>query len=143
MFGTCQAMLFPKPKTCWHLNVAELKGYRIIDAKFQANTPGTVGVFAAIGYNGKRYDRVTVIATQSESQVLVDEDVTEREVNFALIDSLSCIMAIGDQMARVFKARIGSKSSMEVDDDWSGVLWAGGDKLLASDGKVMEHLSLK
>jgi len=143
MFGTCQVMLFPKTKTCWHLNVAELKGYRVIDAKFQANTSGTTGVFSAIGYNGKRYDRVTVIATESESQVMVDADVAEREVNFALLDSLNCVMAIGDQKARVFKARIGSSASMEVDDDWSGVLWAAGDKLLASDGKEMEHLSLK
>lgn len=144
MFGTCQAMLFPKPKTCWHLNIAELKGYRVIDAKFQANSLGSVGVFSAIGYNGKVYDRVTVIATQSESQVIVDKDVAEREVNFSLLDSLNCVMAIGDQKARVFKAKITqAHKSMEVDDDWSGVLWSAADKLLCSDDKVMEHLSLK
>jgi hypothetical protein len=142
MFGTCQAMLFPKPRTCWPLNVKELKGCRIIDAKFQANSSGTTGVFAAIGFTGKRYDRVTVIVTASESRVFVDEDVAEREVNFALLDSLICVMALGEQKARVFKAVIGAKSSMEVDDDWSGVLWAAGDRLLAADGKVMEHLSL-
>jgi len=142
MFGTCQVSLFPKKNTCWHYNVTELKGYRIIDAKFQANNEGTVGVFCAIGYDGKKYDRVTMTATATDTQVMVDKDVAERDVNFALLDSGTCVLALGDQKARVFKARIGSTSSMEVDDDWGSILWAAGDKLVASEGKSMEHLSL-
>jgi hypothetical protein len=142
MFGTCQAMLFPKPRTCWQVNIKELKGYRVVDAKFQASSDGTTGVFSAIGFNGKRYDRVTLIATPAESQAFVDEDVVERDVNFALLDSKICVMALGTQKARVFKAEMGASTSMEIEDDWSGILWAAGDRLVSSDGKRMERLSM-
>jgi len=120
MLGTMVVTVFPKSGVTHQILPDELKGYRVVDARYDR------GVLMVIGEKKGQYDRLVFRFEDVLYDVRVVEDITPSGLNFVVLDSGVTVCLNEDEKLEVFKADRRSNKLSYLEDP---VL--GGDMLLA------------
>jgi hypothetical protein len=127
LLGACYLSLFSEDGAHHQLRLAELDGYRFVDAKHQR------GVVVAYARKGRRLDRVVLRFRREDGRydLSIRRSVDHSAVSFAALDSGVCAMvAMGDdEQLELFSTSVGSAAHKALEDDA-----LSGDMLLAADG---------
>jgi hypothetical protein len=98
MLGAWYAAVFPKPGECYQLHLEELKGYRIIDAKFDR------GILMVLASKGGEYHKfIYQLGRDYQSRRLrLLYNVVYTELNFATLDAGICAHIVEDGVLELF-----------------------------------------
>lgn len=125
VLGSCVASMLPQYRTCHQVLLPEMKGYQIIDAKYDKN------VLIIIANKKGKYDKF--IFTLSEDfktyEMRKVGDVTYCGINFTVLDNGVVIHVNEDEEMEIFLNKIG-KNNVKVIDSSS----IRGDMRLFADG---------
>lgn len=120
-------LIMPDGKLCHQVNIKELKGYRVINARRDQN------IVMIVGWKEGRYDRLVVKFNKNFSQYRVNliEDVAI-DLNFIVLDKGMGILINDDDVMEMFRSKFDDKdeSSFIKDKDINGRM------RLVSDGKT-------
>lgn len=119
MLGTIVVTVFPRSGAAEHRMPEELKGYRIIDAKYDR------GVLMVIGEQKGQYDRLVFRIAGTSYNVRVVKNITPSGLNFVVLDSGVVVCLNEDEKLEVFKVDLNSNKLNYLEDP---VL--GGDMML-------------
>ena len=124
LLGDPHVSLFPRPGACYQTLMPELKGHKVVEAKFDN------GVLMVLAAKKGLYHRFVFrfdkdYATYDVRKI---EDVTPTGLNFVTLDSGACVCLNEEEQIELFSARMGSKSVKTIEDP---VL--GGDMRLVKD----------
>jgi hypothetical protein len=127
MLGSVFVSLFPRSRAGYQVRVAELDGYKVVDAKFDG------GVLMVVGAKAGKYDRL-IFRFDEEFQTydLRTIDVTPSGLNFVTLASGVCVSITEDEKLEAFSARKGSGGMKVVEDPAIG----NDMRLLKVAGKV-------
>ena len=120
MLGTMVVTVFPKSGVTHNIMPDELKGYRVVDAKYDR------GVLMVIGEKNGQYDRLVFRFTDVLYDLRKVEDITPAGLNFVVLDSGVAVCMNEDEKLEIFKADRHSHKLSYLEDP---VL--GGDMMLA------------
>ena len=124
LLGDPHVSLFPRPGACYQTVVPELKGHKIIEAKFDS---GVLMVLAA--EKGKYHRFVFRFDNDYKTyDVRKIEDVAAAGLNFVTLDSGVCVCLNEEEQIELFSACKGSTSVKTIEDP---IL--GGDMQLVKD----------
>jgi len=124
LLGEPHVSLFPRPGATYQTTLPELKGHKIVQAKFDG---GVLMVLAAEKGTYHRYV-FRFDSSYSSYDVRKVEDVTATDLNFVTLDSGVCVCLTENEELELFSCKKGSKSVKTIDDP---VL--GGDMRLVKD----------
>jgi len=120
MLDTMVVSVFPRSGITVQLLPDELKGYRIVDARYDR------GVLMVVGEKQGQYDRLVFRFEDAEYDVRVVENITPAGLNFVVLDSGVAVCLNEDEKLEMFKADHRSRKLSYLEDP---VL--GGDMMLA------------
>lgn len=125
VLGSCVASVMPQSKTCHQVIIPEMKGYQIIDAKYEKN------VLVIIGNKKGKYDKfIFKLSSDFKSYELRKvDDVTYSGINFTVLDNGVAVHLNEDDEIEIFVNKCG-KNNVKVIDSRS----ISGDMRLYSDG---------
>jgi len=129
LLGEPHASLFPRPGACYQVKLAELKGHKIVEAKFDG------GVLMVVAAEKGKYHRFVFRFDKDYKSYDVRkvQDVAAVGLNFVTLDSGVCVCLNEDEELELFSRKKGSKSMKTIHDP---IL--GGDMRLVKDrGDVM------
>ncbi len=135
--GTYHASLFPSSGVCHMVKLPELKGYRIINAKYQNKVLVVIGVM-----NGK-YDRFVFnfdFSLQVSYHVRKVENIAYSGINFAVIDK-ACVLLNEDE-----KIEVSSGDKTQIIDDPAlekDIKLHASNRIIFSKNKTLYSLSRK
>ncbi len=111
MIGRWVASIFPIPGHCYQINIQELDGVRIIDAKFENN------VLVIIGVNSGKYDRYVFrfYDNYQKYNLRKVENVDYSGINFTVGDNGICLLMTEDEKLEIF--RNDDSTSLKILDD--------------------------
>lgn len=122
MLGSTFVSLFPKSRQGHQLRMAELDGYKILDAKFQAASEsgarGAGGVLGVLGAKGGKYDRLTFRFDERFQgyDVRTAFDVEPGLVNFVVLPQSGVVADLGtDDVLEVYVAKKGHSSLRRIE----------------------------
>lgn len=120
--------LFPKADTCYQVNLKELKGYKIIEAKYSHKI---LMVIASL--NGK-YDRFIFKFDNEHAEYLTQTvmDVTPVGLNFTVLDNGICVNIDEQERLELFANDKNSTNAKVVEDNA-----INGDQRLYKDGNTV------
>lgn len=101
MMGSYYASLFPKADHCYQIQLKELVGYQIIDAKFEN------GVMMIAAVKAGKYDKFIMRfdADYQSYDVRIIKDVQTNDINFIVKENGVCIRINEDEDVEVFPAK--------------------------------------
>lgn len=129
LLGEPHASLFPRPGACYQTTLPELKGHKIVEAKFDS------GVLMVLAAEKGKYHRFVFRFDKDYKgyDVRKVKDVVAAGLNFVTLDSGVCVCLNEDEELELFSCKKGSKSVKTIQDP---IL--GGDMRLVKDhGEVM------
>lgn len=141
MLGRYIASYFPQPAHCYQLNIKELDGYKIIDAKYENNVLVVVGITLQ-----GQYDRFVFRLDKSNYDCRKVENILFTGLNFVVNDAGVCVLLNEEEHIEIFSNKINSGKVKEIEDNCiSGdmKLYCNGSKILFSKGNKMFSLSMK
>jgi hypothetical protein len=118
MVGSTFVSLFPKSAAGYQVRVAELDGYRIIDARFER------GVLMVIGAGPNGYDRLVFrfeAPSFSSYDANVVANITPAGLNFVVTDGGVCVFINEEDKLEAFSAKPGVSATRIVEDASIGV----------------------
>ena len=128
LLGEPHISLFPRPGACYQHTLPELKGHKVVQAKFDG------GVLMVLAVEKGTYHRY--VFRFDEDYVTYDvrkvEDVSATGLNFVTLDSGICVCLNEEEQIEVFSSRKGSKSLKTIEDPILG----GDMRLLKHHGQV-------
>lgn len=113
LLGEPHASFFVREGSVFQTKIPELRGYKIVTAKFDR------GVLMVVGGKGGKYDRF-VFRFDDEFRshdVRIVEDVQSTEINFVTLESGVCVCMDEEERLEVFSARKDSAHLKIIDDD--------------------------
>jgi serine/threonine protein kinase len=126
MLGTWIANVFPDTHMSFQVGLKPLRGYQIVDAKFDG------GILMVIGTKNGQYDRFVFKVNGMLDLIRTVEDITYTGLNFVTLDSGVCVMINSEEAVEAFNIKH-PESVKVVEDDAIG----GDMRLFKSGGKVM------
>lgn len=130
------ASLFPKSGTCYQIKLDILKGYKIIEAKYDNR------VLFVIAAKGGKYNKFIFRFddTYSECDVRIINDINYTGLNFVVLDNGICVHITEDETIEIFSNKKDSsgikvvddpmiKGDMELRKNGSNVLFTKGSKV--------------
>ena len=128
LLGEPHASLFPRPGACYQKMLPELKGHKIVEAKFDA------GVLMVLAAEGGTYHRFVFRfdTDYAKYDLRKVEDVTPAGLNFVTLDSGICVCLNEEEQLELFSSKLGSKSVKTIEDPTLG----GDMQLLKHHGQV-------
>lgn len=128
LLGEPHVSLFPRPGACYQKTLPELKGHKVVQAKFDS------GVLMVLAAQKGTYHRYVFRFDKDYSNydVRKAEDVTPTGINFVTLDSGICVCLNEDEQLELFSSRMGSKSLKTIDDPVLG----GDMRLVKEHGQV-------
>ena len=128
LLGDPHVSLFPRPGACYQTLMPELKGHKVVEAKFDN---GVLMVLAA--EKGTYHRFVFRFDTDYKTyDVRKVKDVAAVGLNFVTLDSGVCVCLNEDEQIELFSARKGSKSMKVIDDPVLG----GDMRLVKNHGQL-------
>ena len=142
LLGAWYLCVMEPPKSCHQVKVDELKGYRIVDARYQNH------VCMVIGEKKGSYDKFVVRFDKDfhSYDVRKIEDITLEGPNFVVLQSGVCVHILEDGKLEVFSNQCGSKTVKLVEDDTVTSdmrLFTDGARVLFGLGNALYHMSMK
>lgn len=112
MFGTFYVELFPHSMDHRQLKVPELNGYKIVDAKCEANV-----LMVVAAKNGK-YDRLIFRFNEvwDNYDLRVVEDVSHVDINFTVLENGVVLCLTEEEKLEMFAAKTGSTAIKIIED---------------------------
>jgi len=142
MLGRFVVSIFPDSGKHFQIKLPELDEYRIIDAKYQNNVLGIVGM------NNGKYDRFVIRFSSDHSKYDLRkvEDVSYTGINFTVADHGVCVWMNEDEKIEAF-SNVRNVSQVKVLDDptigGDMILFHNGSKILAAQGSKLYSLTMK
>ena len=142
LLGRWVASIFPESGKCYQINIKELDGYRVLDAKFENN------VMMVVGEKGGKYDRF--VFRFAPNYVAYDvrkvENVTYSGLNFTVADHGACACMNEEEKMEVMTSKKDAPSVKIMDDpalDSDMKLFHDGTKILFARGNKLYSISMK
>jgi hypothetical protein len=128
LLGDPHVSIFPQPGLCYQKMVPELKGHKIVQAKFDG------GVLMVLAAEGGTYHRYVFRFDKDYAKYDVRkvEDVAATDLNFVTLDSGTCVCLNEDEELELFSNRMGSKTVKTIDDPVLG----GDMRLIKNHGQM-------
>jgi hypothetical protein len=141
LLGAYFISLFPKSKHHQQINVKELHGYTIIDAKFEN------GVLMVIGNKSGKYDRFVFRFDENwEYDTRIVKDVSYSSLNFTVLDNGVCVCITEDEIVEIFSNKRNSSTITSIDDsgiDSSMKLFHKGTKVMFAKGNKLHSMTMR
>jgi hypothetical protein len=128
LLGEPHVSLFPRPGACYQSKVPELKGHKVVEAKFDN------GVLMVVAAEKGKYHRFVFRFDKDYASYDVRkvEDVTATGLNFVTLDSGVCVCLNEDEQIELFSSRKGSTSVKTIEDPVLG----GDMRLVKNQGQL-------
>lgn len=112
LLGDPHVSLFPRPGACYQTMMPELKGHKVVQAKFDT------GVLMVLAAEGGKYHRFVFRFDKDYANYDVRkiEDVAATDLNFVTLDSGTCVCLNEDEELELFSNRMGSKAIKTIED---------------------------
>ena len=125
VLGSCVASVMPESKTCHQIIIPEMKGYQIIDAKYDKN------ILVIIGNKKGKYDKfIFKLSKDFKSYELRKvDDIVYSGINFTVLDNGVVVYLNEDEEMEIFINKF-DKNNVKVIDSHN----VSGDMRLYSDG---------
>ena len=125
VLGSCVASVMPQSQTCHQILIPEIKGYQVIDAKYEKN------VLVVIGNKKGKYDKFIfkLSADFKKYDLRKVDDISYNGINFTVLDNGVVVYVNEDEDMEIFVNKMG-KNNVKVIDSKS----ISGDMRLYSDG---------
>lgn len=125
VLGSCVASVMPQSKTCHQILIPEIKGYQVVDAKYEKN------ILVIVANKKGKYDRfVFKLSEDFKSYDLRKiDDISYVGINFTVLDNGVVVYVNEDEEIEIFVNKMG-KNNVKVIDSRS----ISGDMRLFSDG---------
>ena len=140
VLGAYIVSVFPESGQCVQHKLEDLKGYQIINAKYEG------GILILTAVKNGTYDRfVYAVDAKSISRPRIAQDVQNYGVNFTVLDNGICISIIDTEEVEVFSRNNVHKIKVVKDNVVHGGmrLFHDGNTGMFSDGKKMFSLKMK
>jgi serine/threonine protein kinase len=141
LLGAYFISIFPKSKHHQQINVKELHGYTIIDAKFEN------GVLMVIGNKSGKYDRFVFRFDENwEYDTRIVKDVSYSSLNFTVLDNGVCVCITEDEIVEIFSNKRNSSTITSIDDsgiDSSMKLFHKGTKVMFAKGNKLHSMTMR
>ena len=134
--------IFPEPGMCHQINLEEMDGYRIIDAKYEN------GVLMVVGEKGGSYNRLVCRFEKDfkSYDTRLIEDIDYTGLNFTVNNKGICVALVEDEKVEVFQAMKNSPTIKEMDDPaitGDMRLFHDGPNILFARGKKIHKVKMK
>jgi serine/threonine protein kinase len=128
MLGAWYASIFPNPSECYQIHLDELKGYRIVDAKFDG------GVLMVLASKGGTYSKFIYQLGQDyhTRRLRIIDDAAYTDLNFATLQAGICAHILEDGVLELFHRDPRHKDIKVIQDPV-----VRGDMRLFSDGTTV------
>jgi len=125
ILGSCVASVMPQSRTCYQILIPEMKGYQVIDAKYEKN------ILVVIGNKKGKYDKFIFKLSEDfkKYELRKVDDISYSGINFTVLDNGVVIYVNEDEDIEIFVNKMG-KNNVKVIDSKS----ISGDMRLYSDG---------
>lgn len=142
VLGSCVASVMPQSKTCHQIIIPEMKGYQVIDAKYDRN------VLVIIGNKKGKYDKfIFKLAKDFKSYELRKvDDITYSGINFTVLDNGVVVYLNEDEEMEIFVNKLGKNNVKVIDSrNVSGdmQLYSDGVKVLFAEKNKMYRIQMK
>ena len=138
LLGRYVASIFPESGKCHQINIQELDGYRLVDAKYLNK------VLVVVAEKGGKYNRFVFRLSDDYRQYdyRTVDDVPNTGINFTVTDAGICVLMDEEERVEVFSNKRGSAQRTVIDDpvlesdmklfsDGSQVLFAKDNRLFS------------
>jgi serine/threonine protein kinase len=140
--GMWFATILPKAGCTYNVKIPELKGYKVVDAKFER------GVLAVVGEKQSVYDMFIFRFSNDYSSydIIKHEDITYTGISMAVLDSGVAVVMVEGTDIVLFSSRKGSTGTRRFSDPAFSAdmqLVADGNTLMAIQANRLYKLSMK
>jgi serine/threonine protein kinase len=142
VLDSCVASVFPKTKTCHQILIPEMKGYRVIDAKYDKN------LLVIIANKKGKYDKFIFKLSEdfNSYELRKIDDISYTGINFTVLDNGVVIHINENEEIEIFLNKIG-KNNVKVIDSSSirgdMRLFHDGAKVLFSEKEKIYRIQMK
>jgi serine/threonine protein kinase len=131
LLGTCYVSVFPQSGECYQIRINEIKGYKLVDAKFDN------GILMFVGNKKGIYDRF--VFSIKDDQILETrkiENVSYNSLNFITLNSGICVGINEDDKIELFYSNAINKVKLIEDSRINGqhMVRTDGDRVLFIEG---------
>jgi serine/threonine protein kinase len=142
VLGACVASVMPQSKTCHQIIIPEMKGYQVIDAKYDKN------VLVIIGIKKGKYDKfVFKLSPDFKTYDLRKvDDISYIGINFTVLENGVVVYLNEDEEIEIFANKMGKNDVKVIDSSSiSGDmrLYADGTKVLFSESNKIYRIQMK
>lgn len=141
MLNTWYISIFPFKSTHYQLKVEELKGYRILGAKYRKN------VLVVVGNKNGKYDKfiLKIDSTFSKYTIRKKEDIQYQGIYFTSLDNGICFMVNEDDTAELFSSKYESSQVKVLQDvDLAGAsICSSGNGIYTLQDKSLKQIKMK
>lgn len=112
MLGTFFVSLFPKADNCYQINIKELQGYKILDAKYSNK------ILMIIGSKKGKYDRFIVKFNENYNDyaITIVKDIQPAGINFVVLDNGIVININEEEKMEIFSNHKDNPSVKIIED---------------------------
>jgi len=142
VLGSCVASVFPKTKTFYQVIIPEIKGYQIVDSKFDKN------VLIVIANKKGQYDKFVLKFNENFSsyELRLVKNISYIGINFIVLDNGIVVHINEDEEMEIFSNKIGKNDikvigSKSIEGDMK--LLKDGIRVLFSQGNKIYRLKMK
>lgn len=142
VLGSCVASVMPQSKTCHQILIPEVKGYQIVDAKYEKK------VLIVIANKKGRYDKfIFKLSDDFKTYELRKvDDVSYTGINFTVLDNGVVVHANEEEEIEIFLNKLG-KNNVKVIDSRNVTgdmrLYSDGVKVLFAEKDKMYRMQMK
>jgi hypothetical protein len=142
VLGSCVASVMPRTRTCYQIRIPEMKGYQVIDAKYDKN------VLIIIGNKKGKYDKF--IFKLADDFLSYDyrkvEDMPYLGINFIVLDNGIVVHINEDEEIEIFSNKIGKNNVKIINGKDISIdmrLYSDGTKVIFSEKNKLYRIQMK
>lgn len=142
IIGMCVVSISPEKNTCHQVTLPELKGYKIIDAKYDNN------ILMIIGHKKGKYDKLIITFYDNFSNYMIRtiKDISYNGINFIVLDNNVVIHINELDKLEIFSNDIDIKDLKVIKNNainGSMKLFRNGIKVLFSQNNILYKIKMK
>lgn len=140
MLGACVINVFPKERLSYQYRLDELKGHKIVDARFDN------GILMLMANHGGQFSRFVYVVDDTKCKLVRKvDDVNIASINFVTLDSGVCVAIDEQGLVEAFNIRHPDKIKIIDDDSLCGdiKLFKSGSKVYFGQDNKLYSLSMK
>lgn len=141
ILGSCVCSIFPEAKKCYQIIIPEMKGYKVVDAKYDNH------ILVIIGNHNGKYDKFIFKINEdfNKYELRKVEDVSYTGINFVVLDNGIVVHITEEEKMEIFSNKFQRNDVKVIDNNVSGdmILFKNGTKVLFTKDKKMFGIKIR